>query len=279
VSAIRDAALAYAARGWHVFPCEARGKRPLVAHGLNDASTDADQVTAWWRRWPAANVAIVTGTVSGIFVVDVDVKDEKHGDRTLVDLVVKHGPIGDTLHAITGGGGEHRFFAHPGWRVPNSTEKLGRGIDVRGDGGYVVAPPSVHENGHRYSWCTVRTLLPAPPWLLGLLRPKEDAPALPRGGSTYRPRVELAVRAAKYLERMEPSISGSGGHMALWAAAVALVCGFDLEPRDALDLLIHVFNPRCQPPWELNDLEHKVADADRKSRLGRGYLRDRERAA
>ncbi len=140
-----EAALNYAARGWYVFPCEPRGKRPIVAHGLHDATTNPDTIRGWWQRCPTANVAIRTGAISGIIVIDLD---GPTGLASWDQIEAAHGST-PTLTATTGNG-RHLYFAHPGEKVPNSAGKLGPGIDVRGDGGYVIAPPSVHSNGCRY---------------------------------------------------------------------------------------------------------------------------------
>jgi hypothetical protein len=134
VEGVLAAALTYAARGWRVFPCwwplpdggcacgdlrcEKIGKHPLgkaVPHGRDDATTDPDTIGAWWRRWPRANVAIATGRESGLAVLDQD--PEHGGDESLMQLEQDHGAIPDTAVSITGGGGTHSLFAHPGgWR-------------------------------------------------------------------------------------------------------------------------------------------------------------------
>lgn len=138
---ILGAALAYARRGLPVFPVN--GKSPLTMHGFKDASMDANIIRGWWTQWPDANVAIATGLVSGLFALDVD---PRHGgDKSLAALEEKHAPLPATLDSRTGGGGRHLFFAlTQGQIIRNSAGKLGPGLDVRGDGGYVVIPPSVH---------------------------------------------------------------------------------------------------------------------------------------
>ena len=165
-----DAALLYADRGWHVIPIKPRGKKPLTSHGLKDGTTNPDIIHGWWNRWPDANVGIVTGEVSGLFVVDVD---PRHGgEEALAALEREHGKLPETLGCGTGGGGRHLYFAHPAdqKRVKNSQSKLGQGLEVKGDGGYVVAPPSLHRSGRRYEWQASRApqaagVTAAPPWL------------------------------------------------------------------------------------------------------------------
>lgn len=163
------AALAAVARGWSVIPVRARDKRPLIAwQEHQQRRADAEQVRAWYAEWPNANLGIVTGAVSGLVVIDVD---PKHGgEASLADLERRHGPLPRTVEAVSGGGGRHLYFAHPGGHVTNRAG-MAPGIDVRGDGGMIVAPPSVHPSGARYVWKAGRapdelTLAPLPGWLL-----------------------------------------------------------------------------------------------------------------
>lgn len=160
------AALSYAARGWPVFPvhsirergtqctcgrrdCGSPGKHPRTENGLKDATTDERTIRGWWQRWPDAGVAIATGR--GLVVVDIDV--HKGGDDSYVDARRALGDVPDTVEVITGSGGRHIYLAAPeGVAVRCSAGQLGPGLDVRGDGGYVVAPPSLHASGRRYQW-------------------------------------------------------------------------------------------------------------------------------
>jgi Bifunctional DNA primase/polymerase, N-terminal len=186
------ATLAYAGRGWPVFPC--RGKRPHVKNGLHDAATDRLTVERWWTRiWPGANVAIRAGSESGLLVLDVD---GEAGADALAALEREHAELGATVECLTGGGGRHLYFAHPGGELRNSAGRLAPGLDVRGDGGYVIAPPSRHSSGGRYEWSVdghPDELEPAqaPAWLLEGLRAHRAACGRsdPRGGPQRRARV------------------------------------------------------------------------------------------
>lgn len=129
--------------------CDSPGKHPLTERGVYDASTDEAQITEWWQRRPWANLAIATGAVSGIVALDVDVA--KDGPESLKDLEAEHGPLPDTPVSLTGGGGLHAIFSHPGQPVQNKVG-IASGLDVRGDGGYIIAPPSLHVSGNRYAW-------------------------------------------------------------------------------------------------------------------------------
>lgn len=141
LSELGRAALAYAAKGYPVFPCQAGGKRPLSAHGCKDASTDPDRIREWWLETPSASIGLATG--ERLVAVDIDGET----GRAALDKV---GPLPDTLTVQTGGGGRHLYFDPGGAKIGNSAGKLGPGIDVRGEGGYVIAPPSRHATGRRY---------------------------------------------------------------------------------------------------------------------------------
>ena len=148
-----QAAVQYIKMGLAVFPLEERGKRPKTRNGFKDATTDAAQVKAWWQQWPNANIGIATGKRSGgIFVIDLDIDEDKgiDGYHTLEDWQRENGKFPETWTAITGRGGYHLYF-HSNSEIKNRAGIID-GVDVRGDGGYVVAPPSVHSNGNRYEW-------------------------------------------------------------------------------------------------------------------------------
>jgi len=138
----REAAELLAQAGVPVFPCVALEKRPLTTHGFRDASVDLDQVAGWWSRWPDANVAMPTGMASGIDVVDVDVHAAGNGYGA-IRSARSSGLLGDPAWMVkTPSSGLHLCFLHaddvsqPSWQVPS------RHVDFRGDGGYVVLPPS-----------------------------------------------------------------------------------------------------------------------------------------
>jgi hypothetical protein len=177
MSELLAAALDYAARGWPVLPLVPRGKVPLTRHGLKDATTDPAQIQQWWRRWPSANVGVVTGPPSGLLVVDLDGED---GLTSWARLEVKHGPV-VTLEQATGSGGAHLLLRYPeGLELGNSAGRLGEGVDTRGRGGYIVAPPSVHPSGRVYAWtASGQEIAPAPRWLLALLQPPPHHPSPP----------------------------------------------------------------------------------------------------
>lgn len=164
------AALDYGRLGLSVIPIESRGKRPLIRWEVYQyRRTDAAEIAEWFRRWPDANIAVVTGIVSGLVVLELD--PTQGADVSLAELAREHGPFPETVEARTGGGGRHLYFAHPGDITSNRVGFV-RGIDLRGDGGYVVAPPSVHASGEPYRWersPEVCRLAPLPDWVRAAL--------------------------------------------------------------------------------------------------------------
>jgi hypothetical protein len=165
------AALTYARRGVPVFPCEPGAKRPLTRNGHWDATTDPHAIGRWWRRWPSANVGVPTGKKSGLVVLDVDVDDD--GPESLARLEHAGAPVPKTARARTGGGGIHLYFRYPRERdIRNSAGLLGPGLDVRGEGGYVVVPPSRTQGS--YEWVD-RSPLAEATWLIERLTKGEEA--------------------------------------------------------------------------------------------------------
>lgn len=139
-------ALAYARNAWSVFPCA--DKRPLIEGGFKSATTNEATIHEWWARWPDAQVAIATGTVSGLGVLDVDPRNG--GDDSYSAMVAEHGSLPETKEVLTGGGGRHFYFTLG--RPCPSRASIYPGIDLKADGGYVIAPPSLHASGKRYEW-------------------------------------------------------------------------------------------------------------------------------
>jgi Bifunctional DNA primase/polymerase, N-terminal len=229
------AALAYAGRGWQVLPlwwptptgacacglpdCESVGKHPiwrLVPHGLHDATSRVETVREWWRSVPHANIGIRTGIESGLVVLDVD---GRAGWQALQGLAATHGPL-TACWTRTGSGGWHAYLAHPGGTVSNSAGRLGEGLDVRGDGGYVVAPPSRHRSGCRYRWVGPRDdvaacdvtgeLPPMPGWLIELATPSAPASSESRQIRLCTDDVPAYAAAAVEREAIEVALAPAG---------------------------------------------------------------------
>ncbi len=148
-----DAAIEYAKKGFAVFPLKYRDKVPLTRNGCKDATTNAAQIKAWWQKYPNANIGLATGSVSqNVFVIDLDIDEDCgiDGYHSLEDWQREHGDFPETWTAITGRGGYHLYYRGNG-RIKNRAGIID-GVDIRGNGGYVVAPPSIHKNGRRYEW-------------------------------------------------------------------------------------------------------------------------------
>lgn len=148
-----DAAIEYAKKGFAVFPLKYRDKVPLTRNGCKDATTDAAQIKAWWQKYPNANIGLATGSVSqNVFVIDLDIDEDRgiDGYHSLKDWQREHGDFPETWTAITGRGGYHLYYRGNG-KIKNRAGIID-GVDIRGNGGYVVAPPSIHKNGNRYEW-------------------------------------------------------------------------------------------------------------------------------
>jgi bifunctional DNA primase/polymerase-like protein len=175
IAPLVEHALGYASRGWHVFPLKLREKVSYKSAAHSDGrkwgqTTDADEIARDFRQWPDANIGIVTGEASGFFVVETDTADG-HGEGVdgaaeLAKLEAKHGALPATREALSPSGSVHRYFKHPGFKIKNSASLIGPGIDVRGDGGMVVGPPSVKLGKGVYSWRNDLPIADAPPWLL-----------------------------------------------------------------------------------------------------------------
>jgi predicted P-loop ATPase len=188
-------ALRLAGKGFRVFPCyginlrsrrcdcgkakcTSPGKHPRTDRGALDATADGSVVAAWWRQWPTANVALATGRYAdGKHLLGVDVDPGHGGDETLAALEQKNGRLPESVETLTGGGGRHILL----WseeEASNSASLLGPGLDIRGNGGYLMCAPSEHQSGQQYRWeidhaAGEHPIAPAPAWLLGLLRDRK----------------------------------------------------------------------------------------------------------
>jgi replicative DNA helicase len=246
-----QSAMYYAARlGWRVFPLRPHAKDPYPTSqvstngegGFKTATVELEAVRDWWVKWPQSNIGLACGKQSGIVVLDID--SAKGGNESLLALLVEHGQLPETPEVITGGGGRHIYFAHPGIEIRNSASKLGPGLDIRGDGGYVVAPPSIHPNGEGYLWDDVCKagnvpLAPMPAWLISLLK---DEPQ-PKNNGHKAP-----------AEPVTSSIRDGNRNSTLTSLAGTMRRrGFE---EDSIYLALKNENKRrCQPP--LDDIEVK----------------------
>jgi hypothetical protein len=170
-----EAALDYARCGIPVFPCNPIDKKPLTPNGYKDATRDETQILAWWQQYPNAMIGVPMGPASGIWAVDLDLDSAKKidGKATLDQLVAQRGPLPLAWATITPRGGRHLIFAwDPNVEIRNSASKIGPGIDVRGNGGYVIWPPSRNATGGTYQWEPGGPQIAAlaPSWLIALAK-------------------------------------------------------------------------------------------------------------
>lgn len=174
---LEQAAVNYGRLGFRVFPLKPGGKEPQVRGWNNVASKHEGTIRRLWGKWPNANIGIMTGQASGFFVVDVD--DRNGGFDTLDQLIEKHGSLPITAKQITGNGEHHLFKCNGPVKTRNNA--LGNGIDIKGDGGYIVAAPSLHPSGKHYQWAVQpHNLSVSPDWLLEeFTNGKEPAFVLP----------------------------------------------------------------------------------------------------
>lgn len=140
--------------GWSVFPVSEITKKPYTPHGCKDAKRDPQAIKAWWSRHPNASVGVATGAPSNLLVIDLDIDENKglDGMRELREWEHEHGELPDTVSAITGRGGSHLYYKYDGSEKYGNRTGILDGVDIRGDGGYVIAPPSLHPNGTEYQW-------------------------------------------------------------------------------------------------------------------------------
>lgn len=274
------AALDLARRGFPVFPvhsmrsgacdcsngatCDRPAKHPHLAGGYKGASTDSNVIQRWWgASFRTANIGIACGGELRLVVIDVDGPD---GGAALEALSAERGALPVTLTVRTGRGA-HYYFRCPedfGPVPPNGASKIGPKIDHRGEGGYVVAPPSVHASGAVYAFeDAAAELAPLPRWLYDLATREKarEAPAAPPSReATVRQapgRPDAFVRAVAWLESCDPSIQGEHGSGKLAYAACGATKGFLLSDGDALGAL-REWNQRCSPPWSERELDHAI---------------------
>lgn len=234
------AALAYADRlKWPVFPLKPNSKQPITKHGYKDATLDELTIRDWWKAWPKANIGIPTGIK--FWVLDVD---PRHGgDESLRQLVAKHTALADTIRQTTGAGGKHYLYELPDQLKIACHQALWPGIDVKGEGGYIVAAPSIHpDTAKEYVWDTAKksileeSINPANPWLLvemlAALKPSAEAPPF----------------------QLPEKIQKGQRHPTLFKMAASMRaknCGYD----EILAALLQLNQTRCEEPYPREHIE------------------------
>ena len=226
-----------------MFPCRPGQKEPATAHGCKDATVDARIITGWWSDRPDCNLAVATGAISDLFVLDIDGLDAEAG---LSILEKEFGSLPPSVELITARG-RHVWFRYPtDVQVPNSAGKIAPGCDIRGSSGYVLAPPSIHPSGRRYEWSVdCAALAPAPAWLLEKVSLPTNGAAPPLPPAAWR---ELVAAGAAEGTR-DCTVAKLAGHLLRRR----------IDPFVALELLQSWNATRCVPPLPANDIERIVA--------------------
>jgi hypothetical protein len=235
-------ALHLAERDCAVFPLQPASKTPLAgSHGCLDATTDVIQIQAWWAENPNYNLGIACGAISGIFVVDVD-----GAETELARLEAQHGELPPTVEVITARG-RHLYFKYPETPVSNTAGKIAEGIDTRSDGGYVLAPPSMHPSGRRYRWSvdSANSIAAAPAWLIELV-------AAPKNGNGATPASEWRALVANGVAEGQRNTAAAklAGH---------LLRRF-VDPVVTLDLVQGWNLTKCSPPLPAEEI-HQIVDS------------------
>lgn len=272
-------AIRYAQMGWPVFPCSPATKKPLTLHGFKDATTNQETIQAWWRSHPDAMIGVPTGQRSGFFVLDIDCDPESGKDGFA--SIRAMGILPKTAHARTPRGGLHVLYRwDPERPIGSSAGRIGLGLDIRGEGGYIIAAGSVRADGRVYEWLAspdAAGIADAPVWLLDAIgsdqRPTPDGWTAAGGeaepNEAYLDDDDAQTAAVRYLAVAEPAIEGRGGRS--HTLTVLQRCGdFGCRAEMAIQLMTadDGWSDRCSPPWDADELEDHVRGLKRDRPLG-----------
>ncbi len=235
---MKQVALDYAAQGIPVFPLWKNGKAPAIkgGNGHKDATTDTSVINQWWDQYPDANVGVPTGVMTGWFVLDIDEKNGVSGSASLKALEAEHGELPKTRKIVTPSGGRHLIFKHPGVTVPCSKGLVGPGLDIRCDGGYVVAPPSVIDGVSYQVVDGTAEMADATEWLVQLALGQKSA-----GGSDV------------------VHEGGRNDHL----FKVAMECNRQNLPFAEAEEVVAGANSKCVPPLPGKEVQRTLASAYR----------------
>jgi hypothetical protein len=260
-SGMIDVAVSLASSGFAVFPChtirsgrctcgkpdcDSPGKHPRTANGFKDATSDPAAVKKLFNRFNESNIGIATGAASGVWVLDV----EAAGWQSWTDIEREHGEELVTPVVLTGGGGLHLYFSYNGREIKNKQKIGGMAIDVRGDGGYVIAPPSQHISGDYYRWQILGVpYAEAPDWLLDLVTETAKPVSSP-----------LVVEIQPAVDDLATAKGASKGHrhgMALKLIGSAIGRG-----ADRLEVMRQAMSwaARCSPPYPEEEVMKIITD-------------------
>ncbi len=252
-SATRDAAVAYAKRGWRVFPCRPRSKAPATKNGFKDASSDPAVVEEIFSGRADCNVAVATGEGSKIWALDLDPGYD--ADTKFVKLVRDNGGLPPTLRQSTPRGGEHYLFRCNGREIKNRAKIGDEPIDVRGTGGYIVLAPSKTEDGEYLIVDENAPILDAPPWLVEYVIARDSADSSLTQGNLQFTIEDLDLATA-------PGVAKGGRH----DRALKLIGSAFGEGRDLITVgqQAIAWAGRCKPPMDDEDVLKIVQDIGKK---------------
>lgn len=254
---LMESAIYYAKHfNWSVFPLAPNSKNPITSDGFKSATTDIEQIKKWWSKTPNANIGIATGNMSNFFVVDLD---GETGINSFEDLLTEYNDFPETVECLTGKeGGKHIYLKFENGNViKNKTDWLGKGskVDIRGNGGYIVAPPSIHPNGNLYEWeLSSRPneipIAKAPQWLLNKLVETKN-----QEGKAYK------RKSSSYWEALLGGIKEGGRNDGATRLAGHFFRKY-LEPGEVYEIMT-MWNERNDPPLEIRELETIMASVYR----------------
>lgn len=252
------AATEYSSLGWVLSPVWGMAGDYCLCGGGCASPGKHPKFSQWQRGGPIEtgdNVALVTGERSGVVVVDIDVKRGIDGHEELARIGLE---LPETLSSETPSGGRHYFYRYWGAHVPNSASDIAPGVDVRGDNGYVLIPPSRGADEREYEWVNWgdAQIAEAPGWLREWAERKQASAEFGEAPADWPELKEVEgrdlERAIEYAQRFKAAVAGTGG-VALSGVVRALVRGFKMPLRQVEHILLEHYNPRCSPPWDLDN--------------------------
>jgi hypothetical protein len=240
--------------------CQNVGKHPRIRNWQEAATTDEETIREWWKKWPYSNIGVLTGERSGMFALDIDVKS--NGKDSLDELIEKYGRLPDTVEQITGSRGSHYLFRY----IKGIKNRVGilPGVDIRGEGGYIIVSPSIHYSGNRYEWELLSRPLQVPiadppTWLTNLILEDNVAP-IERKSSDYWMTIMQGFREHDGRNNAAASLAGH-----LFRRYV--------DPLLVVEIM-DLWNERNIPPLEKTELEtiiDSIAGIEAKRRKEKRY--------
>jgi RecA-family ATPase len=242
---LKESALHYAEQGFAVFPLIPREKKPATTNGFKDATTDPKQISFWWDMDPNYNIGIATGKPSGgLVVIDIDNGHGGNGSDSLRDWERNNHNLPDTCTALTGSGGVHLYYRD----TEEYRNKAGilDSVDVRGDGGYIVAPPSVHPNGGSYEWEVDHS---------------PDDMKVTQADETVRKFLNPKKKEPKQEAKPVDDIFPKGKRVDSLVRMIGAMKNWGISDS-AIKMAVQVENMRrCDPPLEIEELNREVFPA------------------